>query len=85
MQNLLSVTLYATSIDFINKIPMALDSGIILQDNSNQHILPQGLFDMVGGYNIEANVTNFRQEKRCLNKLFLRFKECFSSCILLFF
>ncbi|WP_372920406.1 hypothetical protein [Salegentibacter sp.] len=59
-----SVTLYETTDDYLNKKPMALDAGVLIKDQSDQHITIKGIFDKKTGEKLKKAISAWAMEYR---------------------
>lgn len=52
-----SVELYETTTDFLNKQPMTDNAGVLIKDQSDQHITIKGIFDKKTGEKIDKGIS----------------------------
>ncbi|PRX47309.1 hypothetical protein [Salegentibacter salegens] len=58
------VTLYETTSDYLNKKPMRVDAGILVKDQSTQHITIKGIFNRKTGEKIDKAISAWAMEYR---------------------
>lgn len=56
------VTLYETTSDYLNKKPMQVDAGILVKDQSTQHITIKGIFNRKTGEKIDTAILAWAME-----------------------
>ena len=57
-----AVSLYETTDDYLNRKPMAVDAGVLIKDQSDQHITIKGIFDRKTGEKIDKGISAWAME-----------------------